>query len=83
MFNLIDMCGFDRASDADIKNVLIESNERYRNIAEKVICRMLVYRDEDLYLLPYCWDRFVMYTKQKKMWRQSLNALNRRAVALV
>jgi len=46
---------------------------------EKSICRFLVYKDDVLYLMPYCLDRLRSYCTQRKMWRLVLNRLNRRA----
>ena len=49
---------------------------------EKSICRMLVYRDDDLYLMPYCLDRLRKYVGTRKLWRSVLSGINRRATHL-
>jgi len=46
---------------------------------EKSICRILVYRDNDLYLMPYCLDRIRSYVAARKLWRLTLGGINRRA----
>ena len=49
---------------------------------EKSICRFLVFKDDDLYLMPYCLDRLRSYVAKRKTWRVILNGINRRATHL-
>jgi len=82
MFNLIDMCGYDRATEKEITNMLLDSKDRYKQIAEKTICRWLVYNDDTLYLMPYCLDRLRSFANLRKIWRRALDKINVRAQAI-
>lgn len=49
---------------------------------EKTICRMFCYND-DLYILPWSFDRWREWVNMRKLYRYWLDYLNKRASMMI
>jgi hypothetical protein len=75
---LIDMQKKDGHKDDEILGAIQRNREDMLAIYNKVISRMMVYRDKDLYLLPWVLDRLKAHAKASKTWRKVIDKMNKR-----
>jgi hypothetical protein len=68
----------DGRKDDEILGSIQQNREDTLAIYNKVISRMMVYRDKDLYLLPWVLDRLKAHTKATKTWRKYIYKMNKR-----
>ena len=76
--NLIDMQKKDGLKDEEILSNLKNNRDQTLAIYNKVISRMMVYRDRDLYLLPWAWDKLKAHKNAVKLWRATIYKMNKR-----
>lgn len=53
-----------------------DESQKFYELGEKTISRMLVCQDENLKLLPIALDRLRTYSRLRKFWREKLNFVN-------
>ena len=80
--NLIRMAQADAATDDDILKCLDDSRTRYKQLAEKSICRLLVNGEPDLKVMPYAFDCLKKNMIERKWWRMTFLFVNRAAQKL-
>ena len=56
---------------SEINQIIAQDNQRYKQITEKMLCRLHTYgeskhRGSDLYLMPWCLDKWRRYIKERK-----------------
>ena len=71
--NLIKMLKKDGLTSAEIETIQQKSNNQYKNMVEKSLCRLLCNSGNDLYLLPGCLDRWKKYARMRKLWKRYLD----------
>lgn len=81
MFALINQCGYDKAEEKQINEILKNEEDRNKKLMEKTICRWLVFKDDTLYLMPYCLDKLRLNAIFRRKFRRGLELLNRKAQA--
>lgn len=67
-------------TDQEMDDLLAKDNEKYRKLAEKSMCRLVVFgegeRGEgDNWILPWCIDTLRAYASRRKGARRKLNVL--------
>lgn len=67
----------DGHPDEEIKKMLDDNKKKDLNLIEKGVCRLICYND-DLYLLPWCFDVWKKWIQHKILFRKTLEFCNRR-----
>jgi hypothetical protein len=63
----------------DKVSTLLQTNQRQSiRLIEKSVCRLFCYKDQELYLMPLCLDRWKQWVQHRKAFRYWLDYLNKR-----
>lgn len=63
----------------EVNELLVHNRRSSLQSLEKSICRLVSYKDAELYLLPKCLDQWKKYVQYRKLFRHWLNYLNNKA----
>ena len=64
--------------DTEIEELCTKVSTRYKQLVEKSVCRMLCYKDENLSLLPWCFDRIKSWNRKRQQWTYYLDYVERK-----
>ena len=66
----------DGCSDSHITQLLSLQKQKFTQLADKTITRLMIHRDQDYLLLPYCLDRLRSHARALKKWKRVLQFCN-------
>jgi hypothetical protein len=75
--NLKSMIRNDGQTAEFVQNIVASDISRYNSLIEKSVTRMMIFKDEDLCVMPYFFDKLRKNAILRRKWRKRLNAVER------
>ena len=82
IFNMREMLKNDGFPDERIDQILGETEARYKNLVEKVSCRLYTYGEKGrsaLWLVPWCFDKIRKFKQERQCFKYYNEIVNNHA----
>lgn len=66
----------DGNPDQEVQAFMERQTQKFFELGEKTVCRLMIHKDKNMRLLPITLDRMRNYSKVKQLWREKLRFLN-------
>ena len=73
----------DGYTEEEVEKIVAMDNKRYRDLTERALCRLFTYGEgragqSNLFLLPWCIDKWRQYVKERKVFKYWISYLEQR-----
>lgn len=78
IFNLKEMIMNDGIPEVEVDEFRDGVERNYLQLMEKSVCRNLIYKHPDLYLLPACFDKWRAFVRKRLQWKEKIEFCERK-----